>query len=120
MVPFIAIGVAVSAVLLTAMLRAPISVAHRPYHLAYTIQIDHGGVVVSVYIAAVCGALLLSGYRHIALFGIANFVAVAILARITMDGLASLWCFYAALSAGAIALHMRYARPHREAPYALT
>jgi hypothetical protein len=31
-----------------------------------------------------------------------------------------LWCGYAALSAGAIALHMRYAKPHREAPYLLT
>jgi hypothetical protein len=31
-----------------------------------------------------------------------------------------LWCAYAALSAGAIALHMRYARPHRDAAYLLT
>jgi len=46
--------------------------------------------------------LLFSGYRHILIFGLANLVAVAILARLTVDGFASLWCGYAALSAGAI------------------
>ena len=67
-----------------------------------------------------CGALLFSGYRHVEIFGIANLVAVAVLAWLTLDGLASLWCGYAALSAGAIALHMRYAKPHRDTPYVLT
>ena len=58
-------------------------------------------------------ALLFSGYRHIEIFGVVNLVAVAVLAWLTMDGFASLWCGYATVAAGAIALHMRYARPHR-------
>jgi hypothetical protein len=41
-------------------------------------------------------------------------------AWLTLDGFASLWCGYAAVSAGAVALHMRFARPHRPAPYVLT
>ena len=120
MAPFIALGAGVSTVLLVAMLRAPINATEHPYHVAYTIDINHGGVVVAFYVVAVCGALLFSGYRHIAIWGLANLVAVAILARITLDGLASLWCGYAAISAGAIALHMRYAAPHRSAPYRLS
>jgi hypothetical protein len=32
------------------------------------------------------------------------------LARLCADGFASLWCFYAALASGAIALHMRFAK----------
>jgi hypothetical protein len=64
--------------------------------------------------------LLFSGYRHIVVFGLANLLAVGILARLTVDGFASLWCGYAAVSAGAIALHMRYAKPHRATPYVLT
>jgi hypothetical protein len=120
MYPLIALGFGVAAVLLTAMVRHPIGVTHHPYHLAYSIQISHGGLVVALYVGAVCGALLFSGYRHIVIFGIVNVVAVIILARLTIDGFASLWCGYAALSAGAIALHMRYAKPHREAPYVLT
>lgn len=120
MAPFIALGVCVSAVLLDAMLRAPINAAHRPYHISYSVTISNGGVVVALYVVAVCGALLFSGYRHVALFGFANLIAVAVLAWLTLDGFASLWCGYAALSAGAVALHMRYAKPHRTKPYVLT
>jgi hypothetical protein len=46
--------------------------------------------------------------------------AVVALAAFTADGFASLWCVYAAISTGAIALHMRYAKPHRAEPYLLT
>lgn len=120
MVPFILIGLGVSIVLLAAMIRGPISVHIRPYHLGYSIAISHGLLVVCFYVFAVCGALLFSGYRHIVLFGVINLIAVAVLARLTIDGFASLWCGYAALSSGAIALHMRFARPHRAAPYVLT
>ena len=120
MAPFLALGTGVSAVLLVAMIRGPIAVTHHPYHLAYSLQMNHIGLVIALYVGVVCGALLFSGYRHVEIFGFANVVAVAILAWLTIDGFASLWCAYAALSAGAIALHMRYARPHRDAAYLLT
>jgi hypothetical protein len=58
---------------------------------------------------------MFSGYRHVVYFGLLNLVAVVILARSTMDGFASLWCAYAALTAGAITLHLRLAAPHRDA-----
>ena len=102
------------------MLRVPIDVMEHPYHIEYVIRINHGGVVVALYVVAVCGALLFSGYRDVEIFGFANLVAVALLAWFTLDGFASLWCGYAAVSAGAIALHMRLARAHRAAPYVLT
>lgn len=120
MAPFVALGATVSVVLAAAMLSAPISVEAQPYHLAYKIGLSHGGTVVVLYVVAVCGAMLFSGYRHIALFGLVNFVCVAGLAWLTLDGFTSLWCAYAALSAGAIALHMRYGKAHRGAPYLLT
>jgi hypothetical protein len=120
MMPFVVLGVAVSAVLLAAMLRSPIGVTEHPYHLAYSINISHGGLVIALYVVATCGALLFSGYRHIEIFGVANLIAVALLAWLTIDGFASLWCAYAALAAGAIALHMRYAKPHRATPYVLS
>jgi hypothetical protein len=113
MMPFVVIGVTVSAVLLAGMLRGPVDVAERPYHLAYTINIGHGGIVVMFYVAAACGALLFSGYRHIEIFGAVNLLVVAFLAWLTLDGFTSLWCGYAALASAAIALHMRYAKPHR-------
>jgi hypothetical protein len=118
--PFVVLGVGVAVVLLTTMLRGPVTVKLGSYHLSYSIGLKHGLVVIGLYIVATCGSLLFSGYRHILIFGVANLVAVVVLARLTADGFASLWCFYAALASGAISLHMRFAKPHRANPYALT
>ncbi len=118
--PFLAIGVGVSAVLLDTLLRNGPSVKLGSYHLAYSIGLQHGVLVIGLYIVATCGSLLASGFRHIVLFGVANLVAVVVLARLSADGFASLWCFYAAVTCGAILLHMRYARPHSATPYAVT
>ena len=62
-------------------------------------QLSHGGLVVALYVVTICGALLFSGYRHIAIFGVANLAAVVVLARLTLDGFTSLWCAYAAIAA---------------------
>jgi hypothetical protein len=117
MLPFVMLGAVVSAVLLDAMLRSPgINVELRPYHLAYDVGLKHGGFVVACYVVAICGALFFSGYRGIAIFGLVNLAAVVVISWLTIDGFTSVWCGYAAVSAGAIALHMRYAKPHRSAP----
>ena len=118
--PFVLLGLGVACVLLKAMVHGPATVTMGSYHLAYSIGLRNGMVIVGLYVVATCGALLLSSYRHIVMFGLANLVAVAILARLTADGFASLWCFYAAAASGAIWLHLRFARGHRAHPYALT
>ncbi len=121
MLPFVALGAAVSTVLLVTMLRSPgISVALRPYHLAYYVGLKHGGFVVACYVVAICGALFFSGYRGIAFFGLVNLAAVVVISWLTIDGFTSVWCGYAAVSAGAIALHMRYASPSWVRPTLLT
>jgi hypothetical protein len=120
MAPFVALGVVVSTVLLVAMLRGPVSAAQHPWHLSYSIELHHAVIIVGLYVVAICGALLFSGYRHIVVFGLGNLAVVVALAALTADGFASLWCVYAAISAGAIAVHMRYAKPHRAEPYLLT
>lgn len=118
--PFLVLGVGVATVLLITMARGPVSVRLGSYHLAYSIGLRNGVLVVGLYVLATCGSLLCSGYRDIAVFGIANLVAVIILARLTADGFASLWCFYAAIASGAITLHMRIEGLHRARPYTLT
>jgi hypothetical protein len=119
-VPFVVIGAIVSIVLLRSLIRGPISATLHPWHIAYNVRISYGLIVVMLYIIAICGPLLLSGYRHVMWFGLGNLIAVVALAFSTRNGFASLWCVYAAISAGAIAAHMRYAKPHRAAPYELT
>jgi hypothetical protein len=113
MTPFAAMGAVTATVLFAAMIGGPVGVRLGPYHLAYSVRLHDGFLITAVYVIAVCGPLLLSGYRHVAVFGIVNLAAVVIIARFTASGFASVWCGWAALSSGAVALHCRYARPHR-------
>ena len=112
MVPFAVLGAVIAGVLLAAMIRGPVGVKLAPYHLSYSIRISDGLVIVGLYVVAVCGPLLVSGYRNVALFGVVNLVAVIIIARLTIAGFASVWCGWAAVSSAAITLHCRVARPH--------
>jgi hypothetical protein len=112
--PFLVMGIVVSALLLETMLRGHPSAKLGSYHVAYTIGLQHGVIIIGLYIAATCGSMLASGTRNVVWFGAVNLIAVLVLARLCADGFASLWCFYAALASGAIALHMRFAKSRRE------
>jgi Family of unknown function (DUF6629) len=117
--PFLGLGIVVATVLLITMLHGPVSVRLGAYHLAYSIGLQNGILIVGLYVLATCGSLLCSGYRDIVVCGVANVIAVVILARLTAEGFTSLWCFYAAIASGFISLHMRLGKPHRAMPYAL-
>jgi hypothetical protein len=106
-VPFVALGTLVSAILLEAMVVGHPSAKLGAYHIAYSIGLQHGIAIIALYIVATCGPCLASGYRSVAWFGVANLVAVVVLARLCADGFTSLWCLYAALVSAAIALHLR-------------
>jgi hypothetical protein len=112
MAPFALIGTGIAVVLLAAMIRGPVGVKLAPYHLSYSIRLSDGLLIVALYVVAVCGPLLVSGYRNVALFGIVNLVAVIIIARLTISGFASVWCGWAAVTSAAITLHCRLAKPH--------
>lgn len=111
--PFAVLGAIVSAVLLAAMLRGPVAAQLGNHHLSYSTGLRSGGVIVAAYVLATCGALLFSGFRSVAVFGIVNLIAVAVLARFTIDGFASLWCGWAAVTSAAIALQLRLRHPNQ-------
>ncbi|HLI57058.1 MAG TPA: DUF6629 family protein [Actinomycetota bacterium] len=113
MVPFLGIGVAVSVVLLIALVTGPFSAVAASYHVEYTITLSAGTWVVALYVVATCGSLLVSGYRHVTMFGAVNLVAAIVIAYLLVNGFASVWCAWAAVASGAIALHLRYAQHHR-------
>lgn len=112
MTGFVAAGAVVSGVLLVAMLIGPVSATLGDHHIGYSIGLHAGFLIVVAYVAVTCGALLFSGYRSLAIFGVVNLVAVAVLAHVTIDGFASLWCGWAALTSGAIALNLRFGGIH--------
>ena len=111
MVPFALLGAVIAGTLFAAMVRGPVGVNLDPYHLSYSIRLPDGLLIVALYVVAVCGPLLVSGYRIVALFGVVNLVAVIVIARLTISGFASVWCGWAAVSSAAIALHCRIAKP---------
>ena len=111
MVPFAVLGAVIAVTLFAAMARGPVGVRLAPYHLSYSIRLPDGLLIVALYVVAVCGPLLVSGYRNVVLFGVVNLVAVIVIARLTISGFASVWCGWAAVSAAAITLHCRFAGP---------
>ncbi len=111
MLPLALTGIVVAVILIAAMIRGPVSVQLAPYHLSYSIRVPDGLLIIALYVVAVCGPLLMSGYRNIVIFGAVNLIAVIVIARLTISGFASVWCGWAAITSAAIALHCRFADP---------
>lgn len=105
---FTALGLAVAAVLLFALLRGPVEAHVDGYHIAYRVDVGGGGLMAALYVVATCGALLTSRHAHVRWFGATNLAAVVVLTWLDRGGLISLWCAWAAVTSVAIALHLRY------------
>jgi hypothetical protein len=109
MTAFAGLGVLVSAV----------SARLGEAHIAYGIRLHAGFLITAGYVVATCASAVFSGYRHIAIFGVVNLIAVIVIARVTIDGFASVWCGWAALTSVAIALQLRFGGRHTSATAAL-
>lgn len=120
MTVFVLLGGAVSAVLLAAMIRGPVTARLGDNHIAYGTDLRAGVLISAAYVVATCGSMLLSGYRRIAYFGVVNLFAVVVLAYLTIDGFASLWCGWAATTSVAIAWHLRSTAPRRSVADAMS
>jgi hypothetical protein len=103
----IVVGGIVSALLLAAMARGPVTASLDDWHIRYGTGLDAAVPIVGAYIVATCGSLLLSTNRILVRFGLVNLVAVFVIAAFVIEGFASLWCAWAALASGAVALHLR-------------
>lgn len=101
------LGLLVAAAYAAGMLRGPVDAAVGGQALAYRTGVPHGGTVAALYTVATVGALLCSSHRRIALFGLANLVAVPVLVSAAAHALTSLWCFWAAVASTVVAAHQR-------------
>jgi hypothetical protein len=113
--PLLVIGEGVAVTLLVAMVRGPVGATLGAHQINYDLSVPDGSLLVVAYVAATCGSLLVSSYRHVRIFGGVNLAAAGVIALVATSGFASLWCFWAAFCAGAIALHLRLADTHRGA-----
>jgi len=72
------------------MMKGPVTAELGDHHLAYGTGLGAGGFVVAACVVATCGAVVFSGYRRLAVPGLVNLLAVAVLARLMSEGFASL------------------------------
>ena len=103
---FVAIGAVVAADFAWTVASRPIEVVVRPHALTYVASIDQPLLWTSLYIVAVIGPSLLSGYTSIVLFGVANLIGLSLVALVFAGAFASLWCVWAAVSSLFVAAHM--------------
>ena len=115
--PFVALGAIVSIALTVAVLDGPIEVTRVAHALSYGVGLPAAPVWAVLYVAAVIGPALLSGYRSIVAFGVLNLVGLTTVALLYTQAFTSLWCVYAALASALVLLHMyrrrRLPDPHR-------
>lgn len=115
--PFVVLGVIVSTWLLAGVLAGPVRVVEHPHALEYLTSESHGDIASFLYVVAVIGPSLLSGYRSIVAFGVLNLVGLVAAAALYMRAFTSVWCVYAAATSVLILLHMyrrrRLPDPHR-------
>ncbi len=103
-----ALGAGVATVLMYSIIRGPVTAVVEGHHIAYTVELWHGGVIVFGYVVATCGSLLISNHPHVRCFGFINLGAVGLLAWLDQSAFISLWCAWAAATSVAIAVHLRF------------
>ena len=115
--PFLALGAIVAAYLGYALASAPVGVVKHPHALEYVTGVRSGNLWAVLYVVAVIGPALLSGYRSIVAFGVLNLVGLVAVALLLAEAFDSIWCIYAALASVLVLVHMRRRRrlpdPHR-------
>jgi uncharacterized membrane protein len=104
--PFVALGAIVSAYLAFVVLANPVEVIRHAHGLEYATVVHHPIVWAVLYIVAVIGAPLLSGYRSVVAFGALNLVGLVTVAVFYTKAFASLWCVFAAASSVLMLVHM--------------
>jgi hypothetical protein len=105
-VGFAVLGAAVSAYFALVLLTSPVSVTVHPYALEYHTGVTNGWLWTALYIGAVIGPSVLSGYRSIVVFGVVNLVGLTLVALLYVEGFISLWCLQAAAASLLVLVHL--------------
>jgi hypothetical protein len=104
--PFVCLGAVVAAIMAVEVFSAPVTVVAHPHALEYVTGLSHGEGLAVAYVLAVVPPALLSGYRSVVAFGVANLAGLLVVAVIYAEAFASLWCVYAALTSCLVMVHM--------------
>lgn len=103
---FVALGAVVAVYLGYVVLANPVEVIRHPYGLEYDTVVQHPLLWAVLYIVAVIGPPMMSGYQSIVAFGVLNLVGLIVVAVFYFNAFASLWCVFAGLSSILMLVHM--------------
>jgi hypothetical protein len=103
---FVALGAIVCAYFAIVLLTSPVRVTVHDYALEYHTGVTNGWLWVPLYVVAVVGPSILSGYRSIVVFGVVNLVALTLIGLIYSTGFISLWCVQAAAASLLVLVHL--------------
>lgn len=104
--PFVVLGLVVSADLSIAMISHPVTVTVHAHSLGYGVGLSYGVFWAVLYVIAVIGPSILSGYRSIVAFGVFNLVGLIVVAILYVEAFASFWCILAGSASVLVLLHM--------------
>ncbi|MET0627387.1 MAG: DUF6629 family protein [Acidimicrobiia bacterium] len=93
----VVLGAVAGAYLATSIAAGDVTARSVEHTLQYGGAGRFADVATALYIIATCGAPLLSGFRAIVWFGVANLVAVGAIVVVQSEGLTSVWCLWAAV-----------------------
>lgn len=97
MTVLVALGAVVGVYLLWTVATSSITAHITQNTIQYRGVGDSGDFMTALYVIATCGTFLMSSQRRIRWFGVANSVAVGLIAWEQKDGLTSLWCLWGAI-----------------------
>jgi hypothetical protein len=96
-VPFLFLGAVAGTYLFWVDAAHPVTYQIRNNSIDYHITGAWVGVFAVIYVIAVCGGALVSGYRWIIAFGIANVIGLTAVEVLLATQFTSVWCAYAAV-----------------------
>ena len=99
------VGAVTGIVLAVQSMSGPVSVAVHGHHLQYLLPLRPGWLLSAPYVAATCGALLVSSHRFVVAFGVALLIGLAVTMVVDATAFSSVWCFFAAVLSGGLYLH---------------
>ena len=103
--PFLALGVALTAYQLWALLNYPTAISVEGHSVVYRNPATNHLLIAVLYVIATCGSLFFSGYRYIMVLGAVNLLGVLIVLGLKHYAFTSVWCAYAALVSVLIFFH---------------
>jgi hypothetical protein len=98
MLPFVALGGALTLYILWALASFPLQVFVRGNSIVYINPATNNSTIAVLYVIATCGSLFFSEVRMMVLFGAANLAILLAVMEFKRYAFTSLWCAYAAVA----------------------